>query len=158
MGMMNNGTKQYVAVLLASAALVMCGIAVSAPAPNNSGATAETPPAYCKLCGAKYPDAKTLLRNTCPHNHGNKHVLFEGEEADKYICENCGNTYTSLKDLTRNTCPHGNGTAHVPYRGGIRAQYTCCWCGRNYKNLKDMTRTSCPKHPDGKGNHRPSGS
>ena len=112
---------------------------------------------YCKLCGQKYPDAKTLLRNRCPHNDGGKHVLFEGEAADKYICENCGMTYTSLKDLTRNTCPHGNGTAHVPYRGGICAQYTCRWCGRKYKNLKDMTRTSCPKHPDGKGNHRPSG-
>lgn len=122
-----------------------------------SPATTKNSSAMCKLCGQKYPDAKTLLRNRCPHNDGGKHVLFEGEAADKYICENCGMTYTSLKDLTRNTCPHENGAAHVPYRGGISAEYTCRWCGRKYKNLKDMTRTSCPKHPKKKGNHRPAG-
>ena len=84
--------------------------------------------ALCRLCGRKYPDARALLRNTCPRNHGGKHVLFEGEAAEKYICENCGMTYASLKDLTRNTCPHGNGAAHVPYHGGIKAEYTCRWC------------------------------
>ena len=142
------------------AAFALHGIVFAAPASaKKPGTTSSQAPAYCKLCGQKYPDAKTLLRNRCPHNDGGKgkHVLFEGETADKYICENCGMTYTSLKDLTRNTCPHGNGAAHVPYRSGICAQYTCRWCGRKYKNLKDMTRTSCPKHPDKKGNHRSSG-
>lgn len=142
------------AILALLSILLAGGIAVQASPPSGKPARV-----YCKLCGQKYPDAKTLLRNRCPHNEDGKgkHVLFEGAEADKYICENCGMTYTSLKDLTRNTCPHGNGAAHVPYRGGISAEYTCRWCGRKYKNLKDMTRTSCPKHPERKGNHRPAG-
>ena len=153
-------TRILFAAMAVLTALVLHDVAFSAPASGKeSGAAAKPASVYCKLCGQKYADAKTLLRNRCPHNDGGKgkHVLFEGKEAEKYICENCGMTYTSLKDLTRNTCPHGNGTAHVPYRGGICAQYTCRWCGRKYKNLKDMTRNSCPKHPDGKGNHRPSG-
>ena len=140
----------------------LCVAAASPSAKKDGGDDAATPkPAsvYCKRCGVKYPDAKTLLRNRCPHSFGGKgkHVLFEGEEADKYICENCGITYTSLKDLTRNSCPHGNGAAHVPYRGGIKTEYTCRWCGRKYKSLKDMTLNSCPKQPDGKGNHRVAG-
>lgn len=156
--------KSIVPIMLASTvvctALMPCDIAFSAPA-SGKKQSAEAKPAsvYCKLCGQKYPDAKTLLRNRCPHNDGGKgkHILFEGEAADKYICENCGLIYTSLKDLTRNTCPHGNGAAHVPYRGGIKSEYTCRWCGRKFKNLKDMTRNSCHKRPDGKGNHRPNG-
>ena len=141
---------------------VLCMAATESP-DKGSGDTAAPKPAsvYCNRCGAKYPDAKTLLRNRCPHSFGGKgkHVLFEGEEADKYICENCGITYTSLKDLTRNSCQHGTELlpVHSPYRGGICAEYTCRWCGRKYKNLKDMTRNSCPKHPEGKGTHRPTG-
>ena len=153
-------TRILSAAMAVLTALALHDVAFSAPTSGKKTDIATKPSAvYCKLCGQKYADAKTLLRNRCPHNDGGKgkHVLFEGEAADKYICENCGMTYTSLKDLTRNTCPHGNGAAHVPYRSGICAQYTCRWCGRKYKNLKDMTRTSCPKHPDGKGNHRPSG-
>ena len=92
-----------------------------APAPNPASV-------YCKYCGAKYPDAKTLLKNRCPHIFAGKgkHVLFEGEEASKYICENCGTVFSSLKDLTRNTCPHKTELVpvHVPYRGGIKAEYT----------------------------------
>ncbi len=145
-----------------SVSIVLCMAATESP-DKGSGDTAAPKPAsvYCNRCGAKYPDAKTLLRNRCPHSFGGKgkHVLFEGEEADKYICENCGITYTSLKDLTRNSCPHGTELlpVHSPYRGGICAEYTCRWCGRKYKNLKDMTRNSCPKHPEGKGTHRPTG-
>lgn len=137
------------------AAILFAGGTIVLASPSAT----KSAPVLCRLCGREYPDAKTLLRNRCPHNDGGKgkHVLFEGEKAEKYICENCGMTYTSLKDLTRNTCPHGNGAAHVPYRGGIKAEYTCRWCGRKYTNLKDMTRTPCPKHTDGKGNHRPSG-
>ena len=147
--------KHQVVPTILSSALVIGLAAVAAPTAGDNSAAGGA--VFCHLCGAKYPDSKTLLRNTCPRNHGGKHVLFDGDATDKYICENCGMTYTSLKDLTRNTCPHGNGAAHVPYSSGICAQYTCRWCGRKYKNLKDMTRTSCPKHPDGKGNHRPSG-
>lgn len=140
-------------------ACVFLSAVISFPAPVPGGGSGAARPAsvYCSHCGQKYPDAKTLLRNRCPRNNGGTHVLFEGDEAAKYICENCGNTYTSLKDLTRSTCPHGGGATHVPYRGGIRAEYTCRWCGRKYKSLKDMTRTSCLKHPDGRGNHRPAG-
>ena len=152
----------FAVVLITLFALLPCGVSYSAPAPGKDSEAATKPASvYCKRCGLKYPDAKTLLRNRCPHSFAGKgnHVLFEGEEADKYICENCGITYTSLKDLTHNTCPHGTELmpVHVPYRGGICAQYTCRWCGRKFKNLKDMTRNSCQKHPDGKGNHRPSG-
>ena len=151
--------------LFALAACAALCVAAASPSAKKAGGEAPVAPkpasVYCKRCGAKYPDAKTLLRNRCPHSFAatGKHVLFEGEEADKYICENCGITYTSLKDLTRNTCPHGTELlpVHTPYRGGICAEYTCRWCGRKYKNLKDMTRTSCPKHPDGQGNHRPAG-
>lgn len=144
-------------VSTAFAALACAGVTLSAQQPSQSVAESAKAHVLCKLCGAKYPDVKMLLRNTCPRNHGGKHILFEGEVAEKYICENCGITYSSLKDLTRNTCPHGNGAAHVPYRGGIKTEYTCRWCGRKYKSLKDMTRTSCPKQPDDKGNHRPAG-
>lgn len=112
-------------------------------------------PALCKLCGQKYQNAKTLLRNVYPHNNGGSHVLFEGKEADNYICENCGASYSSLKDLTRNRCPHEEGMCHVPYRNGVCHQYTCRWCGRIYVSLKDMTRNSCTKHPLVKGTHRP---
>lgn len=161
---MKSVVSRLLAVTASLAALVMCGIALAAPVSSPTKAAAapkasKSQSVYCKLCGRKYPDEKTLLRNSCPHNNGGKgkHVLFEGEEADKYICENCGLTYTSLKDLTRNTCPHGDGAAHVPYRGGIKTEYTCRWCGRKFKNLKDMTRNSCQKHTDKKGTHRPSG-
>lgn len=156
--------QRYILVALLPA-FVILGLAASAPLagkPESDKSAPKPPAVYCKRCGAKYPDAKTLLRNRCPHSFGGKgkHVLFEGAEADKYICENCGIVYSSLKDLTRNTCPHGTELLpiHSPYRGGICAEYSCRWCGRKYKNLKDMTRTSCPKHPEGKGNHRPSGS
>lgn len=142
---------------------IILGLAASAPTTGKTeGEKPTSTSVYCKRCGAKYPDAKTLLKNRCPHSFGGKgkHVLFEGEEADKYICENCGMTYTSLKDLTRNSCPHGTELLpiHSPYRGGICEEYSCRWCGRKFKNLKDMTRNSCHKHPDGKGGHRPSGS
>lgn len=139
----------YLLLLFSTALSTACALA----APDGT----STSFFLCRLCGARYSDAKTLLRNTCPRNHGGKHVLFEGEAADKFICENCGITYSSLKDLTRNTCPHRNGAAHVPYRGGIKTEYTCRWCGTKYKNLKDMTRNSCLKHPESKGNHRPTG-
>lgn len=150
------------AVVVAGMALALCGSAFSAPPSRTpSDAAKQTSAAYCKRCGQKYTDAKTLLRNRCPHGSGGqgKHVLFEGEEADKYICENCGTTYTSLKDLARNTCPHGTESlpVHSPYRGGIQAQYTCRWCGSKYTSLKDMTRNSCPKRPAGRGTHRPTG-
>ena len=141
----------HVGILVLTAILIAGGTAVFAS--PNAG---KPKIVLCKLCGREYPDAKTLLRNTCPRNGGGKHVLFEGDVAAKYICENCGMTYASLKDLTRNSCPHGQGAAHVPYRGGIRAEYSCRWCGRKYTNLKDMTRSSCPKHPGG-GAHRPAG-
>lgn len=131
--------------------LAICALALCAAFTAFAAGTTV----YCKLCGQKYPDEKTLLRNTCPRNHGGKHVLFTGGAPSKFICENCGQTYTSLKDLTRNTCPHGNGAAHVPYRGGIRTQYSCRWCGRKYSDLRNMTRNTCPKHPGGRGNHRP---
>ena len=149
-----------IAIPLLGAMLCLHGVAHSAPAKGKDAEAVQKPAAvYCKRCGQKYADEKTLLRNRCPHSFAGKgnHVLFEGEESEKYICENCGQTYTSLKDLTRNTCPHGNGAAHVPYRGGIRAQYTCRWCGNKYTDLRNMTRNSCQKHPDGHGNHRPSG-
>ena len=149
-----------IAIPLLGAMLCLHGVAHSAPAKGKDAEAVQKPAAvYCKRCGQKYAEDKTLLRNRCPHSFAGKgnHVLFEGEESEKYICENCGQTYTSLKDLTRNTCPHGNGAAHVPYRGGIRAQYTCRWCGNKYTDLRNMTRNSCQKHPDGHGNHRPSG-
>lgn len=150
-------THSLLLVSMFFAVLAYAGVPSSAWQPSPSVADSAKANVNCRLCGQKYPDAKTLLLNTCPRNHGGRHVLFEGEEADKFVCENCGITYSSLKDLTRNTCPHGNGAAHVPYRGGIRFEYICRWCGRKYKSLKDMTRNSCPKHPNGKGNHRPSG-
>ena len=157
-------TASHIAPFALAACASLCIAAASPSSKKDGGAGSDaTRPAaaLCKRCGAKYPDAKTLLRNRCPHSFAAKgnHVLFEGEEADKYICENCGMAYASLKDLTRNTCPHGTELlpVHSPYRGGVCAQYTCRWCGRKYTNLKDMTRNSCPKHPEKKGNHRPAG-
>ncbi len=155
---MKSGVSIILAATMSCAVLMPCGIAFSAPVSEKKPSPeAKSASVYCKLCGQKYPDAKTLLRNRCPHNDGGKgkHVLFEGEAADKYICENCGLTYTSLKDLTRNTCPHGNGAAHVPYRGGVQSAYICRYCGKQYKSLKDMTRNSCPKAPKAKSAHRP---
>lgn len=134
------------ALPLLGVVLCLFGEAPSAQAQGNDAEAAPKSAAvYCKLCGQKYYDARTLLRNTCPRNHGGKHVLFEGDAAQKWICENCGLTYTSLKDLTRNTCPHGNGATHVPYRGGIRTQYTCRWCGKKYSDLRTMTRNTVRK-------------
>lgn len=141
-------------VFWATAAIVLLDVFSQSRAGVDTTLSA---PAQCKLCGQKYPDAKTLLRNSCPNGQGGKHIVFAGSYAEKYICENCGKTYMSLRDLTRNKCSHENGARHVPYAVGIRAQYACRWCGIKYKSLKEMTRNLCSKHPDGRGTHRPGG-
>ncbi len=153
-----NPTRTLSAILLLMSTMhVLHGVAYSAPAQGKSGVATTPTPVYCKLCGQKYPDAKTLLRNRCPRNDGGKgkHEVFLGGEMTTYVCKNCGQTYSSLKDLTRNSCPHGNGSQHVPYSGGVQSAYICRYCGKQYKNLKDMTRNSCPKAPKAKGTHRP---
>jgi hypothetical protein len=41
---------------------------------------------YCKWCGQKYSDPKTLSINSCRQNpERNKHVIYEGSEKKEYF-------------------------------------------------------------------------
>ncbi len=40
---------------------------------------------YCKYCGRSYPDARTLLNNSCPlHPAAPWHSLFQGERRNDH--------------------------------------------------------------------------
>jgi predicted nucleic acid-binding Zn-ribbon protein len=59
---------------------------------------------YCKHCGQKYSDVKTLTINSCSKSPSKKHELFEGEEQKEYFCLNCGQKYSDLKTMLINSC------------------------------------------------------
>lgn len=69
---------------------------------------------YCKNCGQKYSEVKTLTATPCPkHPSGKgKHELYEGSEKDKYTCKYCGQKYSDIKTLTSIPCPkHPDGSS-----------------------------------------------
>lgn len=72
---------------------------------------------YCKWCGNKYPNIKTLTSVPCSKNptKGGKHELYEGTEKTQYVCKWCGNKYPSLIALTAGPCSHNpNNKNHEP--------------------------------------------
>ncbi len=77
---------------------------------------------YCKNCGRKYSDVRSLLANNCQRHPTNpsqgKHELYESSEKSRYTCKHCGREYTDLVTLTANVCqrhPLGSGKGkHSP--------------------------------------------
>ena len=71
---------------------------------------------YCKYCGEKYSDAKSLLSNSCSHHPSGfrkgRHALFEGDKDGPFRCKFCGSSYPSLRTLVTNRCTKN------PERGG----------------------------------------
>lgn len=41
---------------------------------------------YCKCCGQKFNDVRTLTSYHCSESFSGKHELFQGEESDNYYC------------------------------------------------------------------------
>jgi predicted Zn-ribbon and HTH transcriptional regulator len=60
--------------------------------------------AYCKWCGMKFHDVRTLVNNNCQRNPagyiGHKHELYEGAEKKQYTCKYCGQTFRSIGDMS----------------------------------------------------------
>jgi len=57
---------------------------------------------YCKWCGMKFSDVRTLVHNTCqknPAGSGHKHELYEGAEKTQYTCKYCGQIFRTLADM-----------------------------------------------------------
>ena len=69
---------------------------------------------YCKNCGRKFSNVRTLTSLSCPrHPDGpskGKHELYEGDEKSTYTCKYCGKTFSSIAVLTSLSCPrHPDG-------------------------------------------------
>ena len=69
---------------------------------------------YCKYCGYRTSDVRTLTLYNCPrHPNGSwkgKHALYEGDEKAVYTCKYCGKTFSSILTLSLWNCPrHPNG-------------------------------------------------
>ena len=113
---------------------------------------------YCKYCGSRYSDARSLLANSCtrhPDGRG-KHALFEGDKNGPFYCIHCGSKYTDLGTLLRNSCSHNpNGRYHEAYDGDISGPFTCKFCGREYRDIHTMVLNSCSKNPTRGGKHSP---
>jgi len=64
---------------------------------------------YCKNCGRKFSDVRTLTAGSCPrHPEGNckgKHQLYEGSEKSSYMCKYCGRSFHDIATLTAGSCP-----------------------------------------------------
>ena len=115
---------------------------------------------YCKYCGEKYSDAKSLLSNSCSHHpsgprKGN-HALFEGDKDGPFICIHCGQKYTSLQPLVTNRCLHNpDGRNHEAFEGNPHGPFRCKFCGHPYPDIRTMVTNRCTKNPEHGGNHRP---
>ena len=113
---------------------------------------------YCKLCGEKYSNARSLLSNRCPKNPipNGKHVLFEGDQEGPFLCVHCGEKYTSLRSLVTNRCMHNpNGQNHEPFEGNPNGPFVCKFCGSSYPILRNLVRNRCTKNPERGGCHSP---
>ena len=77
---------------------------------------------YCKNCGKKFLDPRTLAANLCQrHPDGcnkGKHQLYEGTEKSTYVCKYCGRSFHDIITMTANSChqhPSGaNKGKHSP--------------------------------------------
>ena len=113
---------------------------------------------YCKYCGRSYPDAKTLLNNSCPlHPAGRgNHALFEGSKGGPFICIHCGEKRTELRPLVTNRCLHNpDGRNHEPFEGNPNGPFRCRFCGRPYPDIRTMVTNRCTKNPERNGCHSP---
>jgi hypothetical protein len=70
---------------------------------------------YCKWCGHRYPDARTLLINHCKQNpEAQTHALYEGTEKKEYVCKYCGWKYRDMRTMCINTCKASPSKTHSP--------------------------------------------
>jgi DNA-directed RNA polymerase subunit RPC12/RpoP len=69
---------------------------------------------YCKHCGIKMPDVRTLTLNSCLKSPSKRHELYEGSEKSKYICKHCGMTMPTIQVLVANTCLKSPTKRHEP--------------------------------------------
>ncbi len=77
---------------------------------------------YCKYCGHKAADVRSLTGNACPrHPNGpgqGRHTLYEGSEKSEYTCKWCGKRAVDIGSLTSSKCmrhPDGPGAGrHEP--------------------------------------------
>ncbi|MCQ2380588.1 MAG: hypothetical protein MJ025_06690 [Victivallaceae bacterium] len=73
---------------------------------------------YCKHCGSSFPNVRALTSSTCMRHpdgpYKGKHVLYEGDEKDRYTCKYCGRDFSTIREMTSSTCMrHPAG----PYKG-----------------------------------------
>jgi hypothetical protein len=77
---------------------------------------------YCKYCGHKAADVRSLTGNACqrhPNGPGQgRHALYEGSEKSEYTCKWCGKRAVDIGSLTSSKCmrhPDGPGAGrHEP--------------------------------------------
>ena len=73
------------------------------------------PSCYCKWCGQKYSDPRSLSINSCRQNpEGTKHAIYEGSEKKQYLCKYCGRKYPDLRSLCINSCKESPSKHHSP--------------------------------------------
>jgi len=69
---------------------------------------------YCKHCGNKYTDVRTLTSSSCVKSPTKKHELYEGSEKSQYICKYCGIKNTNIRTLVSCSCTKSPTKYHVP--------------------------------------------
>lgn len=65
---------------------------------------------YCKYCGHKAVDVRSLTGSACqrhPAGPGQgRHALYEGSEKCEYTCKWCGKRAVDIGSLTSSKCMH----------------------------------------------------
>jgi ribosomal protein L37E len=69
---------------------------------------------YCKHCGSKNTNVKSLTASTCSRSPTKRHELYEGSEKSQYTCKYCGSKNTTLASLTASTCSKSPTKRHSP--------------------------------------------
>jgi len=69
---------------------------------------------YCKHCGLKYSDVKTLVSSSCSASPTKRHELYEGAEKSQYTCKYCGMKYSTIRSLVSASCSKSPSKRHVP--------------------------------------------
>ena len=69
---------------------------------------------YCRHCGNKFTEVRTLTSASCVKSPTKKHELYEGSEKTQYVCKYCGYKSTTIRALVSASCTKSPTRYHVP--------------------------------------------